>query len=357
MSPIFPSSVRESNPSSALPRRNASGTPTDPISLLTSFSVRGGSRTHKITRLSTWPLFHLRTRTRPLRRESRSGSPCLPSELSLIYFLYGEAAVRRAGVEPAMPQRAGGLQPLRHANAQPTRWFNFMYPRRDSNPQTLVFKTSCSTIGIPGHARFRCGEVAVDSSGLAPESSVCKTEIFLLDHEPVTSVLPRKNGSRGTRTHKRYYPSPVFKTGSSSGRMASQTIAGAGIEPADPWFKATDFYQQKLPRIESALRESNPPVQIGSLAPLPLGQGHANLFFHPQPSASRPHRDWDATEAVGLEPTTSVLAPAFEAGSSSSRMTSKFTRDPHSHRLRTDRQEGTYCRSNNERTLDYPSRL
>ena len=28
-------------------------------------------------------------------------------------------------------------------------------------------------------------------------------------------------------------------------------IAGAGIEPADPWFKATDFYQQKLPRNET----------------------------------------------------------------------------------------------------------
>lgn len=97
--------------------------------------------------------------------------------------------------------------------------------------------------------------------------------------------------------------------------MASQTIAGAGIEPADSWFKATDFYQQKLPRIESALRESNPPVQIGSLAPLPLGQGHASLSFHSLLSASQLRCDWDATEAVGLEPTTSVLAPAFEAGS------------------------------------------
>jgi hypothetical protein len=24
--------------------------------------------------------------------------------------------------------------------------------------------------------------------------------------------------------------------------------AGAGVEPADPWFKATYFYRQKLPR-------------------------------------------------------------------------------------------------------------
>ena len=30
----------------------------------------------------------------------------------------------------------------------------------------------------------------------------------------------------------------------------STQAAGAGIEPADPWFKATDFYQQKLPRSE-----------------------------------------------------------------------------------------------------------
>jgi hypothetical protein len=52
-----------------------------------------------------------------------------------------------------MPLGAGGLQPPRHANAQPTRSF-LICPRRDSNPQTLVFKTSCSSVGIPGHARF-----------------------------------------------------------------------------------------------------------------------------------------------------------------------------------------------------------
>ena len=39
----------------------------------------------------------------------------------------------------------------------------FICPRRDSNPQTLVFKTSCSSVGIPGHARFLC---SADRSGL-----------------------------------------------------------------------------------------------------------------------------------------------------------------------------------------------
>jgi hypothetical protein len=43
----------------------------------------------------------------------------------------------------------------------------------------------------------------------------------------------------------------------------------------------------RTPAIQSALRELNPPVQVGSLGPLPLGQGHVI-----------------SAEAVGLEPTT-----------------------------------------------------
>ena len=36
-------------------------------------------------------------------------------------------------------------------------------------------------------------------------------------------------------------------------------VAGAGIEPADAWFKATYFYQQKLPRtLERDGWDSNP---------------------------------------------------------------------------------------------------
>ena len=34
--------------------------------------------------------------------------------------------------------------------------------------------------------------------------------------------------------------------------------AGAGIEPADSWFKAMDFCQQKLPRTKRDGRDSNP---------------------------------------------------------------------------------------------------
>lgn len=38
-------------------------------------------------------------------------------------------------------------------------------------------------------------------------------------------------------------------------------IAGAGIEPADTWFKATDFYQQKLPRSETKGRVGLQPTR------------------------------------------------------------------------------------------------
>ena len=48
-------------------------------------------------------------------------------------------------------------------------------------------------------------------------------------------------------------PPPVFKTGPSSGRMASvmasSRVPGAGLEPAASAFRARRHYQQQLPRI------------------------------------------------------------------------------------------------------------
>ena len=140
------------------------------------------------------------------------------------------------------------------------------------------------------------------------------------------------SGSRETRTHKRLLPPPVFKTGSSSGRMTSITSCGsrnrtrvttvqsrlpvpaqapphqlsfscggrsrtcghvvqshvflptettpqfqegrAGLEPAR-WCLTGTCSATELPtQIKSALRESNPPRRFGRPEPLPLGQGH-----------------------------------------------------------------------------------
>jgi hypothetical protein len=130
-------------------------------------------------------------------------------------------------------------------------------------------------------------------------------------------------------------PAPVFKTGSSSGRMTSFTSCGsrnrtrvttgqsrlpvptqasphqfsiswggrsrtcghvvqshvflptettpqsqegrAGLEPARWCLTGTRSATELPTQIQSALRESNPPRQVGSLEPLPLGQGHVVL--------------------------------------------------------------------------------
>ena len=103
---------------------------------------------------------------------------------------------------------------------------------------------------------------------------------------------------------------------------------GVGIEPTASWFRARRHYQQQLPRntswiplprigsgrgnrtpiawfkarkrtvspsplVQSALRESNPPVQLGRLVPEPIGQGHVSSRrkereSNPQGSNARP---------------------------------------------------------------------
>jgi hypothetical protein len=65
-------------------------------------------------------------------------------------------------------------------------------------------------------------------------------------------------------------PPPVFKTGPSSGRMASvgdwDQVPGAGIEPAASAFRARRHYHQQLPRIREGGFEPPPPdSKSGSL--------------------------------------------------------------------------------------------
>ena len=55
----------------------------------------------------------------------------------------------------------------------------------------------------------------------------------------------------------------------------SPRAAGVGIEPTPPGSKPGITTSSDYPAIfKSALRESNPPRQVGSLEPLPLGQEH-----------------------------------------------------------------------------------
>ncbi len=58
--------------------------------------------------------------------------------------------------------------------------------------------------------------------------------------------------------------------------LVSSQVRGGGIEPPSPGSKPGRPTTSRSPIIalQSALRESNPPRQLGRLAPLPLGQGH-----------------------------------------------------------------------------------
>ena len=160
----------------------------------------------------------------------------------------------------------------------------------------------------------------MDSSGIAPESSVCRTDVVLLDHEPECSSPA--SGSRGTRTHKRNVPAACFQdrflirpddfrnlqvagvgieptppgsepsiaTSSdypamvvhrvTRSQLRSSRIAGAGIEPADSWFKATDFYQQKLPRNERGKGGTRTHARV-------LNKHRHAVAFHPPAAVCR----------------------------------------------------------------------
>ena len=142
----------------------------------------------------------------------------------------------------------------------------------------------------------------MDSSGVAPESPVCRTGVFLLDHEPVSAEAV---GLEPTKV----LPSPVFKTGSSSGRMTSVKLRGLESNQRPPGSEPGVATSSNHPAVFSALKDSsiakrfgeeesnlrrlvqrraayhwpipenalwelNPPFQLGRLAPLPLGQGH-----------------------------------------------------------------------------------
>ena len=138
----------------------------------------------------------------------------------------------------------------------------------------------------------------VDSPGIAPESPVCRTGVFLLDHEPVS-------GSRGTRTHKGITP-PVFKTGSSSGRMTSVELRGLESNQRPPGSE---------PGVATS---SNHPAVLFTIRDSPWAKKVRGGGFEPPSPASKagslPLADPRECPA-GVEPTS----PAWKAGTFAAR--------------------------------------
>jgi hypothetical protein len=188
-------------------------------------------------------------------------------------------------------------------------------PKQESNLQSLGFKPSRS-------ASWRI-RAQVVPDGLEPPLPGCGPG--------VVAARPRDCliGAEAARLElATVLPAPVFKTGSSSGRMTSVKfrglesnqrppgsepgvttssncpgshlhkrhaalvavrgqVQGAGLEPASPGSKPGSLPLADPRMNESALRESNPPRQVGSLAPLPLGQGHKAAAAGIEPASGR----------------------------------------------------------------------
>ncbi len=139
------------------------------------------------------------------------------------------------------------LRPPLRGGARARPFFPLAYPGDQVAPDGVEPSFPGCRPGVVAVGPRGC-VAKVESPGVAPGSSVCDADVFLLDHDP-------KSGSRGSRTHKRhnaaacfpsrflnhsdgfhrhwkaevvgleptsgFEPPPVFRTGSSSGRMTS----------------------------------------------------------------------------------------------------------------------------------------
>ncbi len=119
----------------------------------------------------------------------------------------------------------------------------------------------------------------VDSSGIAPESSVCRTDVFLLDHEPdcdrhaeAVGLEPTSGSARrlfSSRSCYRGSPSSFLSVGGEPcfqpDDFRDQT-AGVGIEPtppgSEPSVTASSNYPARRSRVQSLESRARAEVRI-----------------------------------------------------------------------------------------------
>ena len=101
--------------------------------------------------------------------------------------------------------------------------------------------------------------------------------------------------------------------------------SGRGNRTPIAWFKARKRTVSPSPVVQSALRESNPPVQLGRLVPEPIGQGHVlcrrkRRGSNPQGSNARPASNgvpspvglpFRKAAVAGIEPASGRLTAAY----------------------------------------------
>ena len=135
----------------------------------------------------------------------------------------------------------------------------------DSNPQVLrpaVFKTASSPIRVTSIAKRAWPERRGQESNLRPSA----TNAARRCPEP-------------DATTNSCYPGSGNAKDKAMLALTSQA-RGRGFEPLSPDSKSGSLplADPRIGFIESAMRESNPPIQLGRLAPLPIGQWHSFLL-------------------------------------------------------------------------------
>jgi hypothetical protein len=94
---------------------------------------------------------------------------------------------------------------------------------------------------------------------------------FTLLKAPGVGIEPTTSWFRARRHYQQQLPRSISRLDT----VADVTARGEGFEPSSPASKAGGLpLADPQVNLQSALRESNSPVQLGRLAPLPLGQEH-----------------------------------------------------------------------------------
>ena len=121
----------------------------------------------------------------------------------------------------------------------------------------------------------------VEAVGLEPTNGLCR-RLFSRQVPHPAGWLPFVQSSSGgwNRTNGLLVQSQAsLPTATTPDHLVSLTQflrkgSGSRYRTRVSWFKARRPTISRSPIGRSAMRESNPPRQVGSLAPLPLGQGH-----------------------------------------------------------------------------------
>ena len=152
------------------------------------------------------------------------------------------------GVAPGFPACGAGVVLLDH---EPERWASVRarHAPKDLNPDQLGWSQPCCHYTRD----VCCRRKPWDSNPQADCAAACFQDRFLIQPDDFRASCGSWNRTNDLLVQSQAsLPTATVPHRSRSLTRApshgSRRAAGAGVEPADSWFKATHFYRQKLPR-------------------------------------------------------------------------------------------------------------